>query len=108
MDGSAEVQVTGGQEPYTYLWGNGETSNPAVELEPGTNEVEVTDALNNTIGTTVFISEPDELLIINDLVIDNSCPESEDGSISADATGGTSPYSYAFTRGRKTCGLAAS
>jgi len=99
MDGSAEVQVTGGQEPYTYLWGNGETSNPAVELEPGTNEVEVTDALNNTIGTTVFISEPDELLIINDLVIDNSCPESEDGSISADATGGTSPYSYAWSNG---------
>ncbi len=43
-DGTATVMLTGGTPPYTYSWSNGQTTQTAVALAPGTYTCTVTDA----------------------------------------------------------------
>jgi len=43
-DGSATVNYVAGQQPFTYLWSNGQTGQTATGLLPGTYTVTVTDA----------------------------------------------------------------
>lgn len=42
-DGTATANVTGGQAPYTYAWSDGQSSQTATGLAPGTYTVTVTD-----------------------------------------------------------------
>ena len=98
-DGMAEVTVTGGQEPYTYTWSNGENTNPATNLGPGNHTVQVMDDLGTTTFTDVSIGEPEPLGITTELIRDNTCPESEDGKISVSASGGTLPYALEWSNG---------
>lgn len=44
QDGRASVDVTGGVEPFTYLWSNGQTTQEATGLGAGDYSVTVTDA----------------------------------------------------------------
>ncbi len=58
--GSAQVIVSGGTEPYTYLWDNGETTEVAVNLSEGTHTVTVTDATDcEAIGEVEIVLLPD-------------------------------------------------
>lgn len=43
-DGTATVSPSGGTSPYTYLWSNAQTTNPATGICGGTCSVTVTDA----------------------------------------------------------------
>lgn len=43
-DGTATATAAGGTAPYTYLWSDGQTTNPATGLDPGNYSVIVTDA----------------------------------------------------------------
>lgn len=43
-DGSVSVSVSGGTEPYEYLWSTGATTTSVDELSPDTYSVDVTDA----------------------------------------------------------------
>jgi len=47
----------------------------------------------------IEITEPDELLVLNEnaVVTNNTCFDSDDGSILLTPTGGTAPYTYAWT-----------
>ena len=98
-DGMAQVAVTGGQSPYSFSWDNGESANPAVNLGPGLHFVTVTDANGVNVQVDVLIAEPAELLITGEDVVDNSCPDSEDGSIAVDVSGGTPPYMFEWSNG---------
>ncbi len=55
--GSIEVQTTGGEKPYSYLWGSGETSSARFNLGAGTYSVTVTDALGCTAETSFTIEQ---------------------------------------------------
>jgi PKD repeat protein len=57
-DGAIEIQVAGGQTPYSYLWSNGVEFSANLDLEPGEYTVVVTDANNCEIQQT-FIIAPD-------------------------------------------------
>lgn len=66
--GSANAEVEGGTEPYTYQWSNNNTTSGISDLPPGTYSVTVTDA-NNCTGTsegTVSEKECDEELVPKD------------------------------------------
>ncbi|MGE5356448.1 MAG: choice-of-anchor V domain-containing protein [Deltaproteobacteria bacterium] len=100
-DGSATLNVSGGQPPYSYLWSNGETTNPAVSLGPGTNSVVVTDNAGTNTGTNVVINQPQQI-VINETINNSNCPDSEDGSIVIQITGGTPPFIYNWSNGATT------
>ncbi len=63
-DGSASVSVSGGTQPYTYLWNNGATTGDIQNLASGTYFVTITDANgctligDATVGSTGIAPNP--------------------------------------------------
>ncbi len=98
-DGTATLNVTGGQSPYTYSWSNGENTNPATNLGEGNHSYTVTDALGTAINGNVNITQPDLLTVIEESIEHPTCPDSETGSIFSLVEGGTPPYSYSWSNG---------
>ncbi len=99
-DGSIEVTVTGGADPYTYAWTgpNGFASaDPFIEnLAPGDYTVEVTDADGCVLFGAYIVDEAEPFAIAID-VTEILCNGDANGSLSAAAEGGTAPYTFAWT-----------
>jgi len=95
-DGAALVETTGGMEPYTYEWSNGETEAIILGLEVGVYTVTVTDANDCVLEDEVQISQSDELLVVVE-TMDESALMSEDGSATAVISGGAEPYTYTWS-----------
>jgi gliding motility-associated-like protein len=93
-DGTATVSITGGTPAYTYAWSNStQTSATVNDLAAGPGTVTVTDSRGcyDTAGYT--LTQP-ALLAVAAIPVSASCATSIDGSATAQATGGTSPYKY--------------
>ena len=54
-NGTAKIEVTGGDKPYTYLWDNGSEESEAKGLCLGKHFVDVTDANGCLVSTNVTI-----------------------------------------------------
>lgn len=93
--GALDLEVDGGQEPYTFSWSNGATTEDISGLEAGTYEVTVTDAVGCPASGsfTVPTFTPPSL----SAMIAGSCNSSATGSIYLDITGGTAPFSYTWS-----------
>ena len=102
IDGSATASATGGTSPYTFLWSNGATTANATGLAAGTYTVTATDANLCTDTETVTITEPTPLVAAITLGANVSCNGGNDGSATASATGGTAPYTFAWSNGATT------
>ncbi len=100
-DGSATAAGSGGTGAYTYSWNNGATTAAASSLSAGTYTVSVTDG--NGCGpatTTVTITEPAVSVAVSISAQSNvSCNGSSDGGLTASASSGTTPYTYAWSNG---------
>lgn len=95
-DGQATVSATGGATPYTYLWSpSGETTASATQLSAGLNTVTVTDNAGCVVSEQVTLTGPAQI-VITGTVTDEDCG-ALNGSIAASVTGGTGPYTYAWT-----------
>ncbi|WP_298247988.1 hypothetical protein [uncultured Christiangramia sp.] len=91
-DGSIDISVSGGTPDYTYLWSNNATTPNISGLTAGTYSVMITDANGCTYNLNdIQVTEPD-ILDVQIVVEDVSCPGFDDGSITFTATGGTPPY----------------
>ncbi len=97
-DASVQVVATGGNTPYSYLWENGDTGSARADLAPGTYLVTVTDLGGCTAGASVLIADP-QPLEVHVLVTQISEENAEDGSCEAVVSGGTAPYTYAWSNG---------
>ena len=98
-DGSIDLTVTGGTTPYTYAWtGTGviAANQDQTGLAAGTYNVTVTDAEGCTSVESVTITEP-AVLETSTTQSNVSCNGGSDGSIDLTVTGGTTPYTYAWT-----------
>ena len=98
-DGQAQINPTGGIMPYTFLWSNGSGSSVANNLSSDTVWVTVTDSIGCSAVDTIFIDQPDSLIINSILTSDYngmniSCNGRSDGSVSTSVIGGTIPYYY--------------
>ncbi len=103
-NGAVTVRVSGGVGPYTFAWSNGSTSQNLLSLAPGTYAVTVTDANGCNASTPATISEPDQLEI-TDVTTDVNCTDGTDGAIALTVTGGTAPYTYAWSNVANTASL---
>ena len=99
-DGAIEVSVGGGNAPYAYLWSDGQTTNPATDLNPGNYAVTVTDANGCTLEmTTLTVTAINSLTVTGYDVTAASCDAAANGSATAQISGGAAPYTYVWSSG---------
>jgi gliding motility-associated-like protein len=97
-DGSAEVQIFGGTQPYTILWSNGDTTSQSSELALGTYQVNVSDANGCTASTSVFVDEASPIGVSIE-VEEVACFGDRTGSARVLVDGGVAPYTYQWSEG---------
>lgn len=98
-DGSMSVtSVTGNTGPYNYGWNIAPTQNtPAAQnLCAGTYIVTITDQNNCTIAITDAVVQPTQLSV-SIAKTDVLCFGAASGTANATASGGTGPYTYAWS-----------
>jgi gliding motility-associated-like protein len=94
-EGQATVSGNGANQPYTYLWNNGETNATATQLCAGENSVIISDVLGCTDEVYVQINEPSEVILLTSP--DTTICIGGTAVISASAQGGTPGYTYTWT-----------
>ena len=95
-DGSAIANVIGGLPPYQYLWNNGQTTQTAINLGAGIYTVTVTDQNGCTRVSSVQITEPNPVIPIAN-GSDTICMGNFSINITANAIGGTPPYTFMWS-----------
>lgn len=96
-NGTIDLTVTGGTAPYSFDWGGAapDTGNPT-NLGPGTYTAVVTDANDCTTSVSVTVNTPSGLAAT--IATTNvSCNGLTDGVLDVTVTGGTAPYTYAWS-----------
>ena len=97
--GSATVEGGGGIPPYTYLWSNGQTGQTAINLAAGNYTVTVTGSSGSGSATAVAsITQPPILNATASVSGTLTCINTS-VNVTANATGGTPPYSYSWSNG---------
>ncbi len=97
-NGSILMQPTGGTPNYTYSWAHGSSSSSQTMLAAGTYTVTVTDANNCSTVQNIQIAEPLPLSVT--MIRQNvTCFGQQNGTLNAQVSGGTPPYSYLWNTG---------
>jgi len=96
-NGSIDIDVIGGDAPYTYVWTNGDTIEDISELSSGTYGVTVYD-VNGCDGVAAFVVGLASPLTITDNSIYPSC-DGDLGTGYVSVTGGNAPYTFNWTNG---------
>ncbi|MGZ4116285.1 MAG: PKD domain-containing protein [Bacteroidia bacterium] len=100
--GSASATVTGGTGPYTYHWTpSGGTAATATGLHSGTYTLTVTDSRGCVVTNTVTITQPAALTATTSHT-NETCSYSDNGTATANPTGGTPAYTYLWQPGSLT------
>lgn len=92
-DAAISINSLSGMEPITVNWTGDYTGNDLVleDLPAGTYKLEIVDATDCNYTETFDVVEPNDLLL--DLTISEaSCPNENDGSVTANIVGGTPPF----------------
>lgn len=108
--GTASATATGGTGPYTYNWRNGTTVVGATAsvsgLSAGTYTITVTDSRGCTGTSSVTLTAPAAVTVATSST-NPACNNSNTGSVSATAGGGTAPYTYTWRNGTTVAGTSA-
>jgi len=109
-NGEVFLQVSSdapGANSFTYTWKDSTLivanttnfwfSNNSTTLSAGTYELEIKDNIGCVLNTSFELIEPDVLVIDTLLMESPSCNGNEDGSVVANVSGGTRPYTYSWT-----------
>lgn len=101
-DGSITIVPTGGNgTPYTFLWSVNNATTPTLDSVPkGDYTVTVTDLNGCTAEFTELVTEPEELMVNQDLVNTSLpiCFGDDNGQLGVLANGGNpGPYTYAWS-----------
>lgn len=99
-DGAIDVAVSGGQEPYQINWtgpgGFTSTDLNITDLIAGNYSLGIIDDNGCELTQNYTISQP-PVLAANLLKTDIVCAGDDNGSLSANLTGGTTPYTVSWT-----------
>jgi len=97
-NGSIELNVTGGANPYSYTWDNGATNSDRTGLAPNDYFVTITDNNNCSAVESFTITQPDSLAMTF-IEIYPTCNGDLDGSIDMTIQGGVLPYDILWSNG---------
>lgn len=100
--GEIEVAASGGTGSLSYTLTPGDVENSTGtfgSLAAGNYSVAIRDANSCEVTTALEITQPTELAIAETSTADESAAGAGDGSVSATAEGGTSPYTYTLSPG---------
>jgi gliding motility-associated-like protein len=92
---SSDSNFVQGSPPYAYLWSNGPTTSYDANLGEGTVSVTITDSHSCTDSTTFTIAKTSTVLTLP-VVVNARCHAAADGSIDANPSNGTPPYSFVW------------
>jgi gliding motility-associated-like protein len=95
-NGTASVSAQGGVSPYTFTWSNGTVGNATNGLAAGTYFVTVGDDNGVTVRGSITITHPPLLTVSLDSV-SILCFGGNNGSITANVSGGTPQYTYIWS-----------
>ncbi len=99
-NGSIFVTASGGVGGFTYAWSNGDTIDTATALLAYTPyTVTATDTNLCTAATTFTLTSPTQL-VVSAVETDDKCFGNSNGTASASASGGVSPYAYLWSNGQ--------
>ncbi|MCO6500824.1 MAG: PKD domain-containing protein [Vicingus serpentipes] len=102
LDGMIDLTVSGGTQPYSYLWSTNSILEDISGLGIGTYSVTITDSNLCVKMDTVDIAEPNVLVIDSIYIKDLSCYNIAQGAIDIRVIGGVPPYSYNWSNGDTT------
>ncbi len=103
--GAINILVAGGTTPYSYLWNNKSTTQNLENISSGLYEVTITDAKGCTQRIETRVSQPEPLVIREELTQNIDCFGNDNGLINLTVTGGTLPYSFKWNTGDSTKNL---
>lgn len=98
-DGAISLDITGGQAPYTVLWSNGLSGVSISNLDGGTYQASITDALGCTSQESVTISEASGISLQIEDIRDISCFGANDGYAKINLLGDASSVSIIWSDG---------
>ncbi|MBX2870633.1 MAG: T9SS type A sorting domain-containing protein [Saprospiraceae bacterium] len=100
-DGVINLDISGGQTPYTVLLDGVMQPNTDLEnLSAGTYEVKVSDATDLIQEFTITIEQPEEIVITS--TITPATGGNSDGMIELNVSGGTPPYTFQWDADQQT------
>jgi gliding motility-associated-like protein len=98
-NGSVTLTASGSEGGYTYQWDNGIVTRTTTGLDTGWYKVTVTDQIGCLATDSVYLVNPDSI-VINIVFIQNvSCKGGADGSAEVTASGGAGGFTYSWTNG---------
>ncbi len=96
-NGSASFTATGGTGPYSFAWlPNVSTTSSAQNLAVGNYSVTISDAKGCT-NVVVFIIQQATPIVIDIVATQPKCFNSDDGILTANATGGAGNYMFIWS-----------
>ena len=97
--GSIELEITGGQGAFQYIWNTAATTEDIYNLVAGTYNVRIVDTYGCFTNVSFDVAQPDVLVAAGQgsANVTNSY-----GSVDVTVAGGTAPYNYTWNNGSTT------
>jgi gliding motility-associated-like protein len=102
--GSIDLTISGGVNPYTHAWSNGNTSEDLSNLNAGNYSAIITDGNQCTYFISASVNETSPV-ILSISSTNETCFENNNGTAQANVAGGTMPYSIAWSNGNTSAGI---
>lgn len=102
-DGAVNLTVTGGTPSFSYAWSNSASTEDISNVAAGTYSVTVTDGNGCTTTTSANVGIQPGLLTISSVAVTNaSCNSGSDGAVNITTSGGTIPFTFAWSNSAST------